>query len=90
MNALAQFKMEMSILEDYVNSPKLFHEELVNMAKSIRTLEGFREASEEYSVVETIAYNLQTYLKNNDAQTLSILKQNVRQFLNDTKGSVIE
>lgn len=88
MNKLSQFKMEVSILEDYINSPSIFKDELVTLAKSFESLEGFDEAVEDYPIVDTIAKNLKEFIREEDMQNVTILRQNVRQFLQDTRDDI--
>ena len=88
MNKLSQFKMEVSILEDYINSPAMFVDEIITLAKSFEKLEGFEEAVEDYPVVDTIAKNLKEYITTDDVQILSVLRQNIRQFLKDTVDDI--
>jgi hypothetical protein len=88
MNRLSQFKMEVSILEDYINSPTMFVDEIITLAKSFVRLDGYDEAVEDYPIVDTIAKNLKEYVKIEDVQILSVLRQNIGQFLKDTRNDI--
>ncbi|PID27511.1 MAG: hypothetical protein CR982_05255 [Candidatus Cloacimonadota bacterium] len=90
MDRLSQIKMEVSIMEDYVNSPKIFAEELIMMDNSFEKLESFIEVIEEYPIVDTIAKNLKDYVQDGDNQVASVLKQNIKQFLENTTNHHVE